>query len=102
MTQPRVVAFVHAKGRSERVPSKNLRVLGDRPLFCHAIANALAAERVEHVVIDSDSDEILDIGKSYGATPLKRPPSSPRTRRPVTLSRTGRPPASQNPRSCCR
>ena len=74
MTSPRVVAFVHAKGRSERVPSKNLRVLGDRPLFCHAIANALAAERVDLVVIDSDSDEILEIGKSHGATPLKRPP----------------------------
>jgi CMP-N-acetylneuraminic acid synthetase len=74
MTRPRVVAFVHAKGRSERVPSKNLRLLGDRPLFCHAIANALAAERVERVVIDSDSDEILELGKAHGAVPLKRPP----------------------------
>ena len=74
MSSPRVVAFVHAKGRSERVPSKNLRLLGDRPLFCHAIANALAAKRVERVVIDSDSDEILELGKAHGAEPLKRPP----------------------------
>jgi CMP-N-acetylneuraminic acid synthetase len=74
MTRPRVVAFVHAKGRSERVPSKNLRMLGDRPLFCHAIRNALAAELVDQVVIDSDSDEILELGKNYGAEPLKRPP----------------------------
>jgi len=73
MTRPRVVAFVHAKGCSDRVPSKNLRTLGDRPLFCHAIGNALAAELVDHVVIDSDSDEILDLGKHYGAEPLKRP-----------------------------
>jgi CMP-N-acetylneuraminic acid synthetase len=69
----RVVAFVHAKGTSERVPSKNLRVLGDRPLFCHAIANARAARRVEEVVIDSDSDEILALGQAHGAHPLKRP-----------------------------
>jgi CMP-N-acetylneuraminic acid synthetase len=74
MSPARVVAFVHAKGQSDRVPSKNLRTLGDRPLFCHAIRNALAAELVDHVVIDSDSDEILELGERYGAEPLKRPP----------------------------
>ncbi len=69
-----VVAFIHAKGTSERVPNKNLRVLGDRPLFCHAIAIAIAAIRVTRVVIDSDSDEILRIGAEQGAEPLKRSP----------------------------
>jgi len=75
MIDGKVVAFVHAKGQSTRVPSKNMRELGDRPLFCHAIANALAAESVDTVVIDSDSDEILEIGAAYGAVPLKRPES---------------------------
>ncbi len=69
----KVVAFVHAKGQSERLPGKNLRILGDRPLICHAIANALAAELVDAVVIDSDSDEILRVGEEAGAIPLKRP-----------------------------
>jgi len=68
-----VVAFIHAKGRSERVPSKNLRILGDRPLFCHAIANALRANHVDRVVVDSDSPEILKIGCNHGATALARP-----------------------------
>lgn len=69
-----VVAFVHAKGVSERLPGKNLRVLGDRPLVCHAIRNALAAASVDLVVIDSDSDEILRVGEEAGAVPQKRPP----------------------------
>lgn len=69
----RVVAFVHAKGHSQRVPGKNLRVLGDRPLFCHAIAIARAARRVDEVVVDSDSEEILAIGAEHGARPLRRP-----------------------------
>ena len=68
----KVVAFVHAKGTSERLPGKNLRVLGDRPLICHAIANSLAAKTVDVVVIDSDSDEILCVGEKAGAVPLKR------------------------------
>lgn len=70
----RVVAFVHAKGSSERVPGKNLRFLGDRPLFCHAIAIAQAARSVDEVVIDSDSDAILALGVACGATALRRPP----------------------------
>ena len=68
-----IIAFVHAKGTSTRVPSKNLRILGDKPLFCHAIQNALNAKMVDSVVIDSDSEEILEIGKKYGAIPLLRP-----------------------------
>lgn len=68
-----VIAFVHAKGTSERVPYKNMRVLGDKPLFCHAITNALNSTLVTQVVIDSESDEILTIGREYGAIPLKRP-----------------------------
>ena len=69
----KVVAFVHAKGTSERLPGKNLRVLGDRPLICHAIANALASDLVDLVVIDSDSDTILRVGQGAGAIPLRRP-----------------------------
>lgn len=69
----KVVAFVHAKGTSERLPGKNLRMLGDRPLVCHAIRNALKAKLVDAVVIDSDDDEILRVGVAAGAIPLKRP-----------------------------
>ncbi len=70
---PEVVAFVHAKGQSARVPGKNMRMLGDAPMFCHAIRNALACELINLVVIDSENDEILETGERYGATPLKRP-----------------------------
>jgi N-acylneuraminate cytidylyltransferase len=68
------VAFVHAKGQSSRVPGKNMRRLGDAPMFCHAIRNALACALIDLVVIDSENDEILETGKAFGAKPLKRPP----------------------------
>jgi len=69
----KIIAFVHAKGSSERVVGKNLKMLGDKPLFCHAINNALNGTAITEVVIDSDSDEVLRIGKEHGAVPLKRP-----------------------------
>lgn len=68
-----VVAFVHAKGTSSRVPSKNIRLLGGKPLFCYAVSHALAATEVDKVVVDSDSDQILQIGEEMGALPLRRP-----------------------------
>ncbi len=75
ITPNSTVAFIHAKGTSERLPGKNLRLLGGVPLVVHAIRNALAAKEVDHVVIDSDSDEILAVGKEAGAIPLKRSPA---------------------------
>jgi len=69
----RIVAFVHAKGHSERLPHKNLRILGGVPLVCHAIRNALQARRIDAVVIDSEDHEILAVGEAAGAIPLARP-----------------------------
>ncbi len=69
----KVVAFIHAKGTSERVPSKNLKLLGGTPLFLYAVKNALCAKGVDEVVIDSDCDEILNLGEKFGASVLKRP-----------------------------
>lgn len=68
-----VVAFIHAKGNSERVQSKNRQLLGTMPLFAHAIAIAQRVALVDAVVIDSDDDAILQYGSDMGAVPLKRP-----------------------------
>jgi CMP-N-acetylneuraminic acid synthetase len=70
----KVAAVVHAKGKSERLPNKNLRRIGGKPLICHAIKNACDANLVKDVYIDSDSDAILKVGSAFGAIPLKRPP----------------------------
>lgn len=54
-----LAGFVAAKGHSARVPRKNMRDFGGRPLF-HSILRVLSeASLVDRVVLDSDSDEIL-------------------------------------------
>ena len=53
-----VDAFIPLKGHSERVPGKNLRDFGGRPLF-HVIVETLQrAQSVDRIFIDTDSDEI--------------------------------------------
>lgn len=69
-----IVAFVHAKAHSERLPGKNMLPLGGVPLVVHAVRAAMEADLVDEVVIDSDSPAILDAGHRYGAKMLQRPP----------------------------
>ncbi len=68
-----ISAFIHAKSNSKRIFNKNLRELNGKPLFTYALINALKSKLISEVFIDSDSDQILQIGESYGAKALKRP-----------------------------
>ena len=53
-----VVAVVPMKGHSERVPGKNLRSFGGRPLFFWVTTALIQAKLVDEVMIDTDSDQI--------------------------------------------
>ncbi len=55
-----IAAIVPMRHHSERVPGKNYRPLGDRPLFHHIVETLLAVPAISTVVIDTDSDTIKD------------------------------------------
>ena len=74
MSTPSAVAFVPARSGSERVPHKNVRPLAGHPLLAYAIATAVQSDRFERVVVSTDSDEIADVARWYGAdVPFLRP-----------------------------
>ena len=74
MSDPRAVAFVPARSGSERVPGKNVRRLAGHPLLAYAIETALQSGVFERVVVSTDSDEIAEIARWYGAdVPFLRP-----------------------------
>jgi CMP-N-acetylneuraminic acid synthetase len=58
VTRAGLVALVPMRHDSERVVGKNYRLLGDRPLFHHIVSTLLAVDRIDKVVIDTDSDVI--------------------------------------------
>jgi CMP-N,N'-diacetyllegionaminic acid synthase len=71
----RAVAFVPARSGSERVPHKNVRPLAGHPLLAYAIETALQSSVCERVVVSTDSEEIADVARWYGAeVPFLRPP----------------------------
>ena len=74
MSELRAVAFVPARSGSERVPHKNIRRLVGHPLVAYAIETALQSGSFERVVVSTDSEEISEIARWYGAdVPFLRP-----------------------------
>jgi CMP-N,N'-diacetyllegionaminic acid synthase len=74
VTPPSAVAFVPARSGSERVPGKNLRPLAGHPLLAYAIETALQSDVFERVIVSTDSEEIADVARWYGAdVPFLRP-----------------------------
>lgn len=52
----RVIALIPARTGSKGIPGKNFKVLGDKPLYAHAIECAIAAG-VERIIVSTDRVE---------------------------------------------
>ena len=58
MHKKKLNALVPMKGNSERIPNKNLKLFGDKPLY-HAIIKTLQKSKyVKNIIINTDSDLI--------------------------------------------
>jgi CMP-N,N'-diacetyllegionaminic acid synthase len=74
LTPTSAVAFVPARSGSERVPGKNVRRLAGHPLVAYAIETARQSGVFARVVVSTDSEEIAEIARWYGAdVPFLRP-----------------------------
>jgi N-acylneuraminate cytidylyltransferase len=64
---PAAVALVPARAGSQRVPGKNVLPLAGHPLIAYTIAAARESGVFAAVVVSTDSDEIAEIARRYGA-----------------------------------
>jgi CMP-N,N'-diacetyllegionaminic acid synthase len=68
------VAFVPARSGSERVPRKNVRPLAGHPLLAYAIETAFQSRVFTRLVVSTDSEEVAEVARWYGAdVPFLRP-----------------------------
>jgi CMP-N,N'-diacetyllegionaminic acid synthase len=56
-----------ARGGSKSIPNKNLRPLHGKPLIAHSLIQAKKSGLFEAIAVSSDSKEILDIAREWGA-----------------------------------
>ena len=65
-----------ARAGSKGVRSKTTRLLGGKPLIAHSLGQARASGLFDAIAVSSDSDHILAIARSYGATCLVQRPDA--------------------------
>lgn len=59
------IAIIPARGGSKRLPGKNYKLLGEKPLISHSIEAALKSNSITKILVSSDSEEILNIARNY-------------------------------------
>lgn len=57
---PTLIALVPMRHHSQRVPGKNYRLLAGKPLFHHIIETLLTVPEISRVVVDTDSEPVMD------------------------------------------
>jgi regulator of RNase E activity RraA/CMP-N-acetylneuraminic acid synthetase len=68
----KVVAFVPAKGSSERVENKNAKLLDGRPLVVHTLERLLKCRNIDEVYLDTESDTIAELARHLPVRIMKR------------------------------
>ena len=61
----KLTALVPMRHHSQRVPGKNYRPLGGKPLFHHIIETLLAVPEINDIVVDTDSEPVMDGLRRY-------------------------------------
>ena len=59
MSKPKIVALVPMRHHSQRVPGKNYRPLGGKPLFHHILSTLLMVPEISGIVVDTDSPNVI-------------------------------------------
>lgn len=69
------VCVIGARGGSKGLPGKNIRPLLGKPMIAWSIEQALACPDIDRVVVSTDSPQIAEVARAYGAqVPFMRPP----------------------------
>ena len=72
--KPHVVAVIAARGGSKGLPGKNIRPLAGKPLIAYSVEAAKASPYVDRVIVTTDSPEIAEVARKFGAeVPFMRP-----------------------------
>lgn len=69
-----VLGVIPVRSGSKRVPNKNIRELGRKPLLAHTIEQAASSSILDRCLISTDDEEIAAVAREYnGDVPFMRP-----------------------------
>ncbi|WP_027727306.1 pseudaminic acid cytidylyltransferase [Treponema sp. C6A8] len=62
-----IIAIITARGGSKRIPKKNIKPFMGKPMLAYAIEAAKESGLFEEIMVSTDSEEIANVSKEYGA-----------------------------------
>ncbi|MFT6906572.1 MAG: CMP-N,N'-diacetyllegionaminic acid synthase [Oleiphilaceae bacterium] len=62
-----MIAIIPARGGSEGLPGKNIKLLNGKPMIAYAIEAALASKYITEVIVSTDDSEIYQVALQYGS-----------------------------------
>lgn len=62
-----VIAIITARGGSKRIPGKNIKDFCGKPIIAYSIEAAIQSGIFDEVMVSTDSEEIAEAAKRYGA-----------------------------------
>ncbi|MDP7150612.1 MAG: acylneuraminate cytidylyltransferase family protein [Paracoccaceae bacterium] len=70
----RAVALIPIRSNSKGIPNKNIREIAGKPLVTWTIEHCRASEKIDRVIVSTDSEAYADIARQAGAeVPFLRP-----------------------------
>ena len=70
----KILGIIPARAGSKGIPQKNIKNFNGKPLISWTIETALGCPLISETIVSTESQEIADIAKSYGASvPFMRP-----------------------------
>ncbi len=73
MNQTGVLAVVIGRAGSKGLPGKNSLKLAGKPMICHTIEHAKAAQCVTRIVVSTDGQEIASAASGMDVQVIDRP-----------------------------
>ena len=61
------IAIITARGGSKRIPKKNIKEFCGKPIIAYSIQAALSSGVFDEIMVSTDSEEIAEIARRYGA-----------------------------------
>lgn len=70
----KVLAVIPARAGSKKIPGKNIKKIGGKPLIVYTIEAALKSKYLDRIIVSTDDEKIAKIAKKCGAeVPFIRP-----------------------------
>ena len=68
-----MIAFIPAKGHSERIQHKNRRLIAGKPLIAWTIESILQSSLIDKVYVSTDDSQIEEISLDFNCEVIRRP-----------------------------